>query len=81
MTQKLLSKRFTVSRDDLPVLPPRKPKGHPDNYQRSRIMQCANHQAKVARMAEKWQQRHKKERCSLCKVKVTYRSRSNGANA
>lgn len=56
------------------LLPPRKPKGSIGNYKRVLVAAAANHQAKVARMSDRWRAKHKAEGCDWCKVRVRFKN-------
>jgi hypothetical protein len=61
---------------DLLDLPGRGPKGSRVNQQRARIVRAAQHQLKVASLGA-CEIKRRRGRCSICKVKVPYRTLVN----
>ena len=53
-------------------LPRLRPRGSPENIDRVHMMAAANHQWRVARMADGKRQKHEAG-CHLCKMRVNWR--------
>jgi len=64
--------RAGVNVVELVVMPPRMPRGHPDNNKRVAIPCYALHQLHVARMTDKRRVAHSKG-CSHCRFRVPWK--------